>query len=185
MRRVVVVGTSGSGKTTLGRRLARALGVPFTELDSIFNQRDWQPLPEDEFRARVGDIVARDGWVLDGNYSVVRDLVWARADTVVWFDLPRHVVMRQVVARTLRRMTTGQELWNGNRERLRNLLSWAPEESIIRWAWIRHAKYRDRYRAAATDPAYAHLRFVRIARRADAEALISSAGPSPRPGAGA
>jgi adenylate kinase family enzyme len=185
VRRVVVVGNSGSGKTTVGRRLAAALEVPFVELDSIFHQRDWQPLPKEEFRARVGDMVAGDGWVVDGNYSAVRDLVWARADTIVWFDLPRHVVMRQVVARTLRRTTTGQELWNGNRERFRNLFRWAPDESIIRWAWTRHAVYRDRYRRAAADPALAHLTFVRIGGRADAETLVSSAGPSPRPGAAA
>jgi adenylate kinase family enzyme len=92
VRRVSVVGNSGSGKTRLGRMLAERLGVPFVELDAIFHQAGWQPLPPEEFRARVEAAAAGDGWVIDGNYSTVRDLVWARADTVVWFDLPRLTV---------------------------------------------------------------------------------------------
>ncbi|WP_344126941.1 shikimate kinase [Luedemannella flava] len=175
MRRVVVVGNAGSGKTTLGRRLGEALGVPFVELDSIFHQEGWRPLPEDLFRARVLDIVAADAWVIDGNYRVVRDLVWARADTVVWFDLPRRTVMRQVVLRTLRRMATRQVLWNGNREPVSGLFRLDPEHSIIRLAWLKHATYHERFAAAAADPRFAHLRFVRIGSRADATTLVATA----------
>lgn len=92
----------------------------FVELDSIFHQPNWEPLPVPQLRAAVAAIVAADAWVIDGNYSAVRDLVWARADTVVFFDLPRRMVMRQVGWRTARRATTGAELWNGNRESWRN-----------------------------------------------------------------
>jgi adenylate kinase family enzyme len=84
VRRIAVVGTSGSGKTWLGREIARRLVVPFVELDSIYHQPGWQPLPAEEFRRRVADIVAGAGWVIDGNYSAVRDVVWTRADTVIW-----------------------------------------------------------------------------------------------------
>lgn len=104
---------------------------------------------------------AAPGWVVDGNYSAVRDLVWSRADTVIWLDLPRWRVMRQVIWRTLRRIATSAELWNGNRENWRNLFG-PPEESIIVWAWTRHRVYRDRYLAAQVDPANDHLRFVRL-----------------------
>jgi adenylate kinase family enzyme len=131
VRRIAVVGTSGSGKTWLGRGIARRLAVPFVELDSIYHQPGWQPLPAEEFRSRVADIVAGAGWVIDGNYSAVRDVVWTRADTVIWFDLPRRTVMRQVVTRTLRRAITRAELWNGNREPLTGLFRLDPERSII------------------------------------------------------
>src|SRR5579875_4043583 len=79
VRRVSVVGCSGSGKSTVGRRLARDLHVPYIELDSIFHQPGWVPLPRDEFRRRVTEVVAADGWVIDGNYSSVQPLVWDRA----------------------------------------------------------------------------------------------------------
>ncbi|GAA1032689.1 hypothetical protein GCM10009557_31990 [Virgisporangium ochraceum] len=172
MRRVSVVGNSGSGKTTLGKRLAALLRVPFLELDSVQHQPNWEPLPLEEFRARVAAVVAGDGWVIDGNYRAVRDLVWARADTVIWFDLPRGTVMRQVIRRTILRGAMRKELWNGNRETLRSLLSWDPEKSVVRWAWVKHADYRRRYSEASADPASAHLRFVRLRSRAEADAFL-------------
>jgi adenylate kinase family enzyme len=176
VRRVSVVGNSGSGKSTLAAELALVLGVPHLELDSVFHQPGWVALPGDEFRRLVGATAAGDGWVMDGNYSAVRPLVWARADTVVWLDLPRRTVMRQVVLRTLRRAVTRQELWNGNRESLRNFLTWAPEESIISWAWHNHGKYRDRYSAAAADPAYAHLTFIRLTSRSAITRFLAESG---------
>ena len=92
MRRVSVVGSSGSGKSTVAARLAEQLGVPHTELDAINHQPNWTPLPHEEFRRRVTEITAGAQWVVDGNYSTVRDIVWDRADTVVWLDLPRGLV---------------------------------------------------------------------------------------------
>jgi adenylate kinase family enzyme len=174
---VVIVGNSGSGKTTLGRALAARLAAPFLELDSIHHQPGWRPLPVDEFRRRVSAFTNGPTWVVDGNYRAVRDLVWARADTVVWFDLPRRTVMRQVVGRTLRRVVSRVELWNGNREPLTGMFRLDPERSIIRWAWVRHSMYRERYAAAARDPALAHLTFVRIGGRADAARLLANAAP--------
>jgi adenylate kinase family enzyme len=174
VQRISVVGNSGSGKTTLAKAVASALGIPHLELDAVFHQPDWQPLETDLFRARVAEFIAGDTWVVDGNYSAVRDLIWARADTVLWIDLPRRAVMRQLVARTLRRMATRQELWNGNTESWRDLLSLNPERSIIVWAWTGHRKYVQRYTAAQHDPANEHLRFVRVPSRAAGERLAAS-----------
>ena len=175
VQRVSVVGVSGSGKSTLGKALAGRLAVPYTELDAIFHQPDWVPLPEDQFRHRVTAIAAGDGWVIDGNYSAaVLPLVWARADTVIWLDPPRGTVMRRLIWRTIRRAAGRTELWNGNRERWRNLFTWDPQESVISWAWHRYPIYRQRYAAAAADPAYSYLTFIRIGTRADMHRLLES-----------
>jgi adenylate kinase family enzyme len=72
---VVVVGCSGSGKTTLARRLAATLGSPHIELDSIYHQAGWTPLDDANFRARVQEATEPARWVVDGNYSVVQDIV--------------------------------------------------------------------------------------------------------------
>jgi len=158
-----VVGTSGSGKSTVGAALAARLGTDFLELDSVFHQPGWVPLPREEFRRRVAAVVAGERWVIDGNYtSQVKDLVWARADTVVWLDLPKRTVMRQVIWRSFWRAAARTELWNGNRERWRNFFSLDKEQSVIAWAWQTHAAKRAKLEAAMADPGNSHLRFVRL-----------------------
>ncbi|MFI1917805.1 hypothetical protein [Nocardia sp. NPDC020380] len=174
-RRISVVGTSGSGKSRLAHRISEVLAIPHIELDAIHHQAGWTPMPKDEFQAAVADRLAQDAWVADGNYhGKLGDLVWTRADTVVWFDLPRRVVMRQIVKRTLTRALTGRELWNGNTENWRNMLSLNPERSVIMWAWKTHPENRARYLAAQTNPAYRHITFIRLRSRRDAAAFIAA-----------
>lgn len=175
MRRVNVVGVSGSGKTTVARALATRLGVPHVELDAIFHQPGWTPRPDAEFADLVAAAAAGDAWVIDGNYSRIRDIVWARADTVVVLDLPRWRVMSQLLGRTVHRAATSTELWNGNRESWRNLLRRDPTENILLWSWTNHVRNRERYRAAAADPNWSRLRFLRACSRADGRRLVAAA----------
>ena len=176
MKRVSVVGNSGSGKTTVAAELGRRLAAPHLELDAVFHQAGWQPLPVEEFRARVAEYVAGDRWVVDGNYSSVQDLVWQRADTVVWLDPPRRQVMRRIIWRTLRRAISRAELWNGNREDWTSIFSADPAKSVIAWAWTRHRIVRERYSRAQADPANAHLTFIRLRRNDDVAAFTGHAG---------
>jgi adenylate kinase family enzyme len=175
MRRVSVVGTSGAGKTTLASELAVRIGVPHIELDALHHMADWEPRPRDELRAMVAELVGVDGWVIDGNYgNLVQDLVWARADTVVWLDPSRAAVMRRLLPRTLSRITTRRELWNGNRETFGNLFRWEPEENILRWAWTRHGPMRERYEAAMHRADHGHLSWVRLRTRHEARRWLQT-----------
>jgi adenylate kinase family enzyme len=171
MQRISVVGNTGSGKTTVARAIAEELGLTCLELDAVFHQPDWQPLDTEEFRRIVSEFTASDGWLVDGNYPAVNDIVWARADTVIWVDPPRLRLMRQLVPRTLRRMATGTELWNGNRERWRYLFR--REESILLYAWTNHRRIRARYESAQANPENAHLTFVRLRTPEETAAALS------------
>jgi len=142
------------------------------ELDSIYHQPGWTQLSNEEFQARVAAATEPGTWVVDGNYSVVRDIVWDKADTVVWFDLPYATVMARTIRRTLRRTFTREELWNGNREPLSNLWSLKPEKSIIAWTATRHGVYRRRYSDAEHDPRWAGLHFVRLRSQAEADGFL-------------
>ena len=165
------------------RALARVLDAEFLELDSVFHQPGWVPLPREEFRRRVAAAVAGERWVIDGNYtSQVEDLVWARADTVVWLDLPRRTVMRRIIWRSLWRAAKRTELWNGNRERWRNFFSVDKEESVIAWAWQTHAATRAKLEAARADQGNSHLEFVRLTSPAAVRRFLRSAAPSPASG---
>lgn len=168
----MVVGPSGAGKTWLARKLADALAVPHVELDAIHHQPGWTQLPDEEFRRRVARALDPEAWVADGNYSKVRDLVWARADTVIILDYPRHLVMRRLLPRTLKRVITRQRLWQGNRERWSNLFSRVPEENILLWSWTTHEKLRERYSEALEDESFGHIQFLRCASPREAQRLL-------------
>ena len=160
-RRTAVVGTSGSGKTTLAGRLAQRLGLAHVELDSLYWGPDWTPAPRELFRERVARALSGEAWTTDGNYSSVRDIVWQRADTVVWLDYSLPVVMGRVTWRTIRRSALREELWNGNRERFRE--AFFGRESIIWWALSTYRRRKTQYPVLFEQPEYAHLRVVRLA----------------------
>ena len=177
---MAVVGSPGSGKTTLARALAAHRGLDHIELDSLFHQPGWVPLERQEFRrrvqARVDAAAAARGWVADGNYNDhLGDVTQSAADTIVWLDLPRPVVMRRVVGRTVRRLVTREELWNGNREPLTGLVRWDPEKSIVRWAWVHHSRYRERYEARSSDGSWSHAAVVRLRRPDEVDDWLESA----------
>jgi deazaflavin-dependent oxidoreductase (nitroreductase family) len=176
MRRVSVVGTPGAGKSTVGAALAERLGVPWVELDSLYHLPDWGKPDEDDFRRLVAGRLDADGWVVDGNYHVVHDLLRPRVDTVVWLDLERRVIMGRLVRRTAGRVVRRTELWAGNRERLRDMLSFDAERSILLWAWTRFPLYRRRYADAMADPAWSSARFVRLRTPAEVERFLETAG---------
>ncbi|HEX6953082.1 MAG TPA: hypothetical protein VF124_09820 [Gaiellaceae bacterium] len=131
MRRVAVMGGSCSGKTTVSGRLAAVLGVPHIELDALHHDAGWREAPAELLRARVlaAFDAAPEGWVADGNYGAKLDsLVLEHADTAVLLDPPHFRTFRRSLRRTLGRTMRREELWNGNREQLRNIFTryWIP-----------------------------------------------------------
>ena len=172
------MGNSGSGKTTLARALAERLDVPYVELDALNHLPGWQERDPEEFRALVAAAVAGDRWVVDGNYrSKLGGLVYDSADTVVWLDYERRLVMRRVVWRTVRRVVTREQLWHGNREPWSNLWSRDPYKSIIAWSWTNHAHVRER-NADLMASAAPSQRWVRLPSPAAAARWLSAVSPA-------
>lgn len=141
-RRIAVFGPSGAGKSTVSRELGSRLSLPVLELDAVFHASpNWVDLEPDEFRRRITSFLDShpEGWVMDGNYSQVRDLVLARAQAAVWLNLPFTTVYPRLAWRTISRSVAGAELWNGNRESLRQ--TFLSRDSMLVWgviSWRRH-----------------------------------------------
>lgn len=175
VQRIVVVGASGSGKTTLGAALAARLGVPHVELDAFYWGPRWTPVPWERLRAQVDATTAAPAWVLDGNYSSLRDLTWSRADTVVWLDYPLPLVLARIVRRTLTRVWRGETLWGtGNRETIRN--TFFDRDALLRHAVGQHRRLRRRY-PPLFDGEFAHLRRYRFRSPGAAAAWLLTISP--------
>jgi adenylate kinase family enzyme len=155
-----VIGTTGSGKTLLARQIGRRLRVPHIELDALFWGPDWTSAPLEVFRQRVTQALGGDAWVVDGNYSRVRDIVWERADTVIWLDYALPVVMARLLRRTLRRCTTGEELWGGNRETFRK--AFLSGDSILLWALKTYWRRKREYPELLRRPEHARLAVLHL-----------------------
>lgn len=168
--RVAVAGVSGSGKSTLARRLGVLLDLPYTELDALFHGPGWVPRPD--FAAEVDALVAEDRWVCEWQYDDARPLLTARAELVVWMDLPFRVTLSRVVRRTVRRRLRREELWNGNREApLHTFLT--DREHIVRWAIRTRKVYDERMpRVAAERP---DLPIVRLRRSREVDQWVRRA----------
>ena len=106
----------------------------------------------------------------------MRDLVWGRANQLVWLDYERPLIMMRVIRRSVWRAITRKPMWNENREDWR---SWADPEHPIRWAWVKHGERRRKYPELLRRPEYAHLEVLRLRHPRETRRL---AGRRPRRG---
>jgi adenylate kinase family enzyme len=171
VKRVAIVSSaSGNGKTTVGRALAERLDVPFVELDALHHGPNWAEPTNEDFRALVEPIVETDAWVIDGAYrSKLGDLVLDGADLVVWLDLPLTVWLPRLLWRTARRVIRREDLWAGNRERLRDVLH--PHNSVVLYALRGYRRRRQTYASEL-----ARFPLVRLCTQGEVDDFLRNAG---------
>lgn len=170
--RISIVGNTGSGKSTLAANLAKRLDCPHVELDALHWEPNWTSAADDVFRARVRQATAGERWVVDGNYTRVRDIVYERLQMLVWLDYPLGVSLRRLTRRGLQRILTREDLWeSGNRESFRG--QFLSRDSLYVWAIKTHGKKRKRYQAFLADPQYAHITVVRLRSPRATEAWLA------------
>jgi len=174
MRRVVVGGSTASGKTTFSLALADRMGVPVIELDALHWGPHWTEVPTDTFRERIASAIEPEAWVVDGNYSVARDLTWGRADTLVWLDYPLRVVLWRLFTRTNRRIWSGEALFGGNRERFAD--AYLSRESLYVWVFRSYWRRRRTWPDLLAGPEGRHLTVHRFRMPQDAERWLRTVG---------
>jgi adenylate kinase family enzyme len=154
--------------------------VPHVELDALNWGPNWTMVPVEVFRERVARAIEGDGWVIDGNYAGrgARDLVWPRADTVIWLDPPLTTIFARLFERAVRRIRSGEELWpgTGNRETFRN--QFLSRDTLFWWALKTHHRRRRELPVILARPEYEHLFVHRFRRAVEAGVWLETAKPA-------
>lgn len=121
-----MIGSGGAGKSTFSRRLGELLGVEVIHLDMLYWHSGWVETPKDVWAEKVAELVRRDSWIMDGNYSGTFDLRLKACDTVIFLDMPRLLCLWRVLKRLLiYRGRSRPDMAGGCREKLsREFLLW-------------------------------------------------------------
>lgn len=178
-RRIHVLGNSCAGKSTFAARLAELLEVPLVELDALNWLPGWVGLNATDpgrLDARIRDATRGDGWVLAGSYErFCRAAAWPRLHTIVWLDMALWRLLARVLARSWRRWRDQELLWGTNYESFwRQLAVWRGEDSLIWWIVTQHRRKRQRMLEVMGDPAWAHIRVVRLCTPAEVQAFLET-----------
>jgi len=169
-QRVIVVGSSCAGKSTFARALSEAAALPCVELDHLFWGPHWTAKPTAEFRALVDAAAAADSWIIEGNYGGVRDVLWPRAELVVWLNYDFPLIFWRALRRTVARNLCGQELWHGNRESIKR--SFLSRDSILVWVATTFRKRRRQFHELRAGWAFPHLRWLEFRHPAQAQIFL-------------
>ncbi len=166
-QRYHVIGAAGAGKTVFASLLAARLGLPHIELDALHWGENWQEPDLETFQNEVAAALAGDAWVVDGNYSKVRQVIWERVQVVVWLDYPLSLTLWRLLKRSLKRVWTRELLWGKNRETLRG--QFLERDSLFLYNFQTFKRRRLGYARLAGLPEFFALEFVRLRSPQQAE----------------
>jgi adenylate kinase family enzyme len=173
-QRVVVIGTTSSGKSTLASRLAERFDMEFIELDALNWEPNWQQAPPEVLRARVKEGIQAERWIVAGNYHVVRDLIWPKAEAVIWLDYSLWRIFWQLTRRTFVRWWTQELLWGTNRERLGTHFKLWSQESLFHWLFKTYWRRKRETPVLLSLPEHRHLKLIRFTHPKETEEWLES-----------
>jgi len=169
-QRIVILGTTGSGKTTLAKRLSKKLGIPHVELDALYWNPNWVETEVKPFREKIKNALDQETWVVDGNYSKGRDLIWPKAQTVIWLNYSFFTILRQICKRTFANSKAKKELWPGCPETFHKQL--LTKDSIF--VWFLRSYWKKRRTIPEYLKEYPDLRVIRVRSPKELDEKLSS-----------
>ncbi|PWH12484.1 MAG: adenylate kinase [Anaerolineae bacterium] len=172
--RLVIIGATGCGKSTLAERLAHKLDLNLIELDALHWRPGWVEAPDEEFRSLTDEATRAPRWVAAGNYQIVRDLVWSRAQVVIWLDYPFWTVFWRLTRRIFRRWWTQELVCGRNRETLWGHFKLWSEDSLWHWLLKTYWRRKREFPQLLRQPAHQHLDVYRFTTPAQTEAWFTS-----------
>lgn len=174
MKRVMITGGPGSGKSTLARALGAATGLPVHHMDQLHWKPGWVARPLSEKVPMAHAIEDSAAWIFEGGLSTTYDHRAARADTLIWVDLP--VTLR--FWRVVRRLLTS---YGKTRP---DLAPDCPEtfhgETFAFWKWIWDTRQTHRARLLRLMGDHPHLTVHHLTSRRAVRDFYAGIGENPR-----
>ena len=165
--KIVILGSCGSGKTTLAKKLSETHGIPHIEIDALHWRPNWQRVPEEEFKANVKKALDQESWIVDGNYSKLRDAIWPKAELAIWLDFPFPLLLLRVMRRTRKNIQAKKELYSGCYETIQR--QFFSRESIFYFLTKGYLKKKRTY--PQLFPKYPNLRVIHLKHPRELENL--------------
>jgi adenylate kinase family enzyme len=165
-QRILVIGCSGAGKSTLGRALAGRYGLPLIHLDHEYWLPGWGEPRREVWRETVKGLVARDAWVMEGNYSSTFDIRMPRADMIVFLDMPVITCLRGILWRPLRH-------WGKQRPDMAPGCIERYDWPFVKYVWLFRQKQRPVI-VAALERYGKTARLAHLKSRSEARAFLQS-----------
>lgn len=137
MERIVIIGCGGAGKSTLARQLGEKLNIPVVHLDKLFWNPGWVEKSQEEFDVLHEQELAKEKWIMDGNFNRTMPQRIARCDTVIYLDFSRIACLLGVLKRVL--TTYGKvrpDMGEGCPERI--------DFEFLKWVWDYNKNKRER-----------------------------------------
>ena len=108
-------------------------------------------------------------------YSVIsaemQDLIWVRAQLLVWLDFPLRIVVWRLLRRTAGRSLRREKFSTGKREQLGRLFG---RHSVVLWAIRSNEPRRRNYEELIQHSRYSHLQVVRLRSPSEVSAWLSA-----------
>jgi adenylate kinase family enzyme len=173
MRKILVIGSGGAGKSTFARRLGKLLDLEVVHLDALYWNPGWVETPKAAWAEMVAELVKRDAWIIDGNYSGTFDIRFKACDAVIFLDMPRLICLRRVLKRSMiYRNRSRPDMGDGCQEKLdREFLK------FLLWIWNYPKRTRPKIMAWIRENSESKT-VVRLRSPAEAERYLADVSKS-------
>lgn len=175
MHKIALFGPPATGKSTIAKELSARLGIPHTDLDEVL----FTPagaLPLEEFRRQAARVTAQDEWVVEGNFSKLADVVWHRADILVWLDFPLPLIVYRIVLRSLRQLLGRDN--SAQAQRLTWSKAFFARRSLLRTAVRKYRANRPRYLLQVAETQARGVTVVRLHSGREATQWLAGLSPA-------
>ena len=99
MKKILVIGPSGAGKSYFSKELSKVTGLPLFHLDNIFWRKDRTHITREEFDSKLLEILNKDKWIIDGDYSRTYELRIQYCDIIYFLDFSLEDCLKGVESR--------------------------------------------------------------------------------------